>query len=186
MYLISLRAHQMSYGSLIPQYQRAKFDARYTDSPAVRTNYVDKMRGKLIDSAWKAWVAEIDGRIVGYTLEQRVNQTLVWKKGLFVEPDCHGRGVGEALFKASLIGAGAASTVRLVVIGNNGRARRLYEKYGFVATGYSQKKFYGARQLLMEGCGLTFTSKNVKINHSELRNKQQPPPDGRGAIRGAS
>jgi ribosomal protein S18 acetylase RimI-like enzyme len=70
------------------------------------------------------------------------------KKGLFVHPKYQGFGIGKALFEKSLelIDKGE---IRLVVIENNLRAKTMYEKHGFVASGEDVKAFYSSPQVAM-------------------------------------
>jgi ribosomal protein S18 acetylase RimI-like enzyme len=105
---------------------------------------------KLGNPAWRIWVAELDGSVVGFTLEQIMGDALVQKRGLFVDPDMQGRGIGKLLFEESLKDIPRGATVRLSVIENNHRAKELYKKYGFVTVGYDSKSFYGSRLEVME------------------------------------
>jgi GNAT superfamily N-acetyltransferase len=47
----------------------------------------------------KGWVAEHDGRIVGFSMAERAEQTL-W--ALFVRPDYEGRGIGGQLYDLAI------------------------------------------------------------------------------------
>lgn len=150
MYLVSLHAHQLSYANLIPQSRQQDFTSRYTLSDSSRVAYISRMKQRLNDPDWTIWVATIDGVVVGYTLAQRATQHLVLKKGLFVDPDYQGRGIGERLFVDSLGIAKLGDTVQLTVVSGNIRAKRLYQKHGFENVGASSKTFYGAQQEVME------------------------------------
>ena len=150
MYDVSLKAHRLRYAGLIPQAHRQRFDAYYTFSPKKKVAYVATIRHRLAVEGWYGWVAEAKGRIVGFTLAKREGKGLILKRGLFVAPDFEGKGVGKALFKASVSIAKHGDIVRLKVVENNTRARRLYEAHGFSVRGYAEEPFYGARQVIME------------------------------------
>lgn len=72
---------------------------------------------------------------------------------MWVHPALRGSGAASALVQAVLTWAEArgASSVRLDVIDRNDRARRLYERYGFQATGHiARRPRDGAREVQME------------------------------------
>lgn len=59
---------------------------------------------------------------------------LLW--GMYVRPEAQGAGLGGALVRAVLHHAGGrVHTVQLTVMDDNPRARRLYERHGFVEYG---------------------------------------------------
>jgi len=71
--------------------------------------------------------------IVGvFREDDRVNVISMW-----THPGSRGRGVGRALLDAVVAFAGDAE-VRLAVTETNVAARALYERYGFVATGFTE------------------------------------------------
>jgi len=73
-------------------------------------------------------------------LERKVEQGTLLMDGICVGSEARGRGVGTLLLDA-IKGEAAKrelSRVRLDVIDNNPRARSLYERQGFVATGQEQ------------------------------------------------
>jgi len=148
MYLISAHAHLAGYEHLIPHSGRADFDRHYAINAKNSARYINTMRSRIRDPRWHIWVAERDGHVVGYTLAHKPDDEHLFKKGLFVSPKLQGHGIGAALLRASLqiIEHGI---IELVVIEANHRARRLYEKNGFVIVGPSEKSFFGARQVVM-------------------------------------
>jgi len=150
MYVISLRAHQLLYATLIPPDRRFDFDRRYTSSKESSEAYISRMVARSKRPDWHMWVAESGGKIVGYTLEKRERATFIQNRGLFVDPDYHGRGVGTKLFETSLKIAKLGDVIRLSVVKNNLRAKHLYEKHGFVVLGQDSKTFFGATQEIME------------------------------------
>lgn len=74
-------------------------------------------------------VAEVDGRLVGFTMVDgdEVEQ-------VFVDPDRHGSGVAAELLAAAeaQVAAGGYDVAWLAVVVGNARARRFYEKHGWV------------------------------------------------------
>jgi putative acetyltransferase len=70
------------------------------------------------------WVAEQDGALVGYAARGDG-----WLNQLYVHPDHQGRGVGGALLALAMEGVDA---LQLWAFQKNDRARRFYEKRGFV------------------------------------------------------
>ncbi len=150
MYKISVAAHQAGYAEFIPEQERARFDARYNLSNQEREDrFYSSMNEKMNDPNWLFWVAEDEGKVLGYTLALKENEHLLHKKGMFVHPDHQGEGVGSALFKASLEGI-SSGVIDLVVIASNERAKHIYSKNGFVATGHHDKPFFGTVQEVME------------------------------------
>jgi RimJ/RimL family protein N-acetyltransferase len=148
MYRISVRAHQENYTSLIPQERRADFEARYSLSPEREERYIRRVGKYLEDEKWLIWVAESEGKVVGYTLAYREDDHTLHKKGLFMNPDYQGEGIGTALFKTSL-GAIETGEIDLSVIAANNRARHIYEKNGFEPAGRDPRLYFGAVRELM-------------------------------------
>jgi len=148
MYAISVAAHQAGYASFIPLEEKERFDHRYTLSKEGEQRYVSSMQANLNDPEWLLWVAEAGGKVLGYALAQLESGTVLHKKGMFVHPGHQGKGIGSALFKASLEGIDRGE-IDLVVIADNLRAKHIYQKSGFEVRGPAQKSFYGAPQEVM-------------------------------------
>ena len=70
------------------------------------------------------WLAEEDGAVTGY-----VARGDGWLNQLYVHPDHQGRGVGDALLATVM---GGTDALQLWTFQQNHRARRFYEKRGFV------------------------------------------------------
>lgn len=95
--------------------------------PALHTNAEDRawMAGQLARDDHEAWVAERDGRIVGYAL-----LSPVWLDHLFVEPDLRGSGIGSVLL--DLVKSLRPDGFSLWVFESNTGARRFYATHGLV------------------------------------------------------
>lgn len=100
-----------------------------------------------------ALLAEVDGDVVGYLLLGRStsldsNAHVLMVKGLAVDPDASGRGVGRALLRAGVDEAVRRRARRLTlrVLGHNDVARRLYESEGFEVEGVLRGEF------VLDGC----------------------------------
>lgn len=83
-------------------------------------------------------VAELSGRVVGY-----VAVTGSHIENLFVDPAAQGKGVGLGLLAAAE--ARIAGPVTLRCLHDNPRARRFYEREGFVVRESQQVVFHGRR-----------------------------------------
>jgi putative acetyltransferase len=73
----------------------------------------------------EAWVAEHDGRLAGY-----VAFSADWVNHLYVHPDWQGQGVGPQLLAIALADG---QPKQLWAFAENARARRFYEKRGWLA-----------------------------------------------------
>lgn len=146
---ISLRAHQHSYANLIPRSHWAAFVAHYDGSLESRRTLERILLRGVTAPGRSGFVAEYDGKIVGYTLGEHITPSQAHKHGLFVDPHFQGKGIGRQLFESSLAGLNTA-TVRLLVLRNNERAIHLYKQYGFIEVGSADTLFFGAKQTIME------------------------------------
>jgi len=88
-------------------------------------------------------VAEVEGRAVGACSVARIGPTAaseqahVGELGILVHRKMRGQGVGAALLEATLKEARSKfEVVYLTVFSFNERARRLYERFGFVVCGH--------------------------------------------------
>ncbi|MFE4666891.1 GNAT family N-acetyltransferase [Streptomyces sp. NPDC056716] len=94
------------------------------------------------------FVAELDGRIVGYIrlgfpTELAANAHVRQIRGLAVAEEARGHGVARALLRAAVeeARARAARRISLRVLGHNTAARKLYESEGFVVEGVQPEEF---------------------------------------------
>ncbi|MCC7267002.1 MAG: GNAT family N-acetyltransferase [Caulobacteraceae bacterium] len=73
----------------------------------------------------EVWVSEGEGRLAAF-----IAFTPDWVEHLYVHPEHHGRGLGDALLSKAKAGSG---DLRLWTFQKNAQARRFYEARGFVA-----------------------------------------------------
>jgi ribosomal protein S18 acetylase RimI-like enzyme len=111
---VEVRAFRHAYGDIL--------DAAFLDEldPSVRA---DEWRETLSRNDRSVFVAEMEGRIVGYTSVRSDGQL----RTLYVDPVAQGAGVGTLL----LAQAEAAGAVALEVFEANGHGRRFYEARGW-------------------------------------------------------
>lgn len=147
MFRISVAAHQYGYGSFIPAEHRKEFDALYAVNQTNEASYTKVIKERLDNPTWLMWTAEVNGKVVGYTLAHQPNEGTLHKRGMFVSPDMQGCGIGSALFKTST--EHFKGVIQLTVLKRNTRAKHIYEKNGFVVIGQEAKDFFGATQDIM-------------------------------------
>ncbi|GAA2379938.1 GNAT family N-acetyltransferase [Dactylosporangium salmoneum] len=103
--------------------------------------------GAYDEAEWRAWLrperglkalAGGDGIIGAWVPEDRGGAVELYS--MWVRPDARGRGIADALLAEALGWAEqeGRERVELWVIDGNDRARRLYERHGFRATGHTQ------------------------------------------------
>jgi ribosomal protein S18 acetylase RimI-like enzyme len=86
-------------------------------------------------------VAETEGRIVGHAVLRPMDLRAVahvFRLTIVVHQGCSGRGIGTAIMNELTSWARRkpeVQKVELIVRSTNGRARRLYEKFGFIEEG---------------------------------------------------
>ncbi len=90
----------------------------------------------LMDGEQRAWVAEVEGRVVGFAtaFPTRTLQVDGWEVDLVaVHPRHQRQGMGTALIKHAVVGApdSGATQVRAVVAVKNSPSRRAFEAVGF-------------------------------------------------------
>jgi GNAT superfamily N-acetyltransferase len=98
--------------------------------PPVPEEHVDRIAGDMFVFHDEVWVAERDGRLLGF-LALRRSRTEGWEtlEKLYVDPADQGRGVGTVLLdKARELRPGG---LHLWVFQKNEGARRFYERHGF-------------------------------------------------------
>lgn len=148
MFRISVSAHRAGYAALIPDSNRTSFDERYVVTLENEQIYTEFMTEGLEDPNWSFWLAEQDGKVVGYVLMEKVKERLFHMRGMFVDPNHQGKGIGSGLMQAALSSV-KDGVIELHVIAANSRAKHIYEKNGFVTTSVSPELFFGAKQDIM-------------------------------------
>ena len=101
---------------------------------------VERWRSELADPSIDFRLAEADGQPVGYlkigplSLPVEAEVPAMELKQLYVDKAFHGRGLASGLMDWALAEARSrgAKQLYLSVFTDNGRARRFYERYGFV------------------------------------------------------
>ncbi|RTL71512.1 MAG: GNAT family N-acetyltransferase [Hyphomicrobiales bacterium] len=113
--------------------QEYGFDATFEVLVArVAADFVEKR-----DPAWeRAWIAEVDGRIVGSVFLARKSKTVAQLRLLYVEPDMRGHGIGRRLVEACMAHARALGYRRMTLWTNSilTAARAIYQSNGFALT----------------------------------------------------
>jgi len=136
--------------SIIRQYKAADLDgvlsswenANKIAHPFLSKSFVDQVRHDIpnlyLPNA-DTWVAEIDGKTVGFI-------SLIGNEvgAIFVEPTHHGIGVGKALMDKA---CSLHKTLELDVFKENNIGRKFYDRYGFVSQGETFHEESGQQML---------------------------------------
>jgi GNAT superfamily N-acetyltransferase len=125
---------------------RWEFRAGKTTPTETRDAFVarcaDWMTAELQRGAWRAWVAEQDGRIVGQIWLQLLSklpnpaeerESHAYISNLYVTPSARG-GVGTRLLRTAIDWA-CVNDVDRVVLWPTVRSRSMYQRHGFVENG---------------------------------------------------
>ncbi|MGW6904710.1 N-acetyltransferase family protein [Streptomyces sp. NPDC054940] len=126
---------QSAYQGLVPQSYLDAMDV--TQDAERRRAYLAQTDGSMVDL-----VAELAGEVVGWAChgpyrdgEVRTEDAELY--AIYVDSGRYGAGVGHALLQESLRRCTAAGHARMLlwVLRDNARARRFYERAGFLADG---------------------------------------------------
>jgi GNAT superfamily N-acetyltransferase len=141
-----IRTWQAAYAHVLPAAYLASFD------PSV---WAERRRRQITEQTPpdECFIAEVDDEIVGHATVGRfrggddLREPAVGEIfAMYVVPEHWSAGVGAALMRAALdhlVGHGL-NEVRLWVIADNPRARRFYERFGYIADGGSRMVPVGA------------------------------------------
>jgi ribosomal protein S18 acetylase RimI-like enzyme len=132
-----------------------------SEAPEAFGSTLDRERARTL-SDWQKWLSpsatfllETDTGPEGLAagVPDSTDPVVVHLMAMWVHPALRGSGAASALVQAVLVWAErrGATSVRLNVIEGNDRARRLYERHGFQATGHiAVRARDGAREVQME------------------------------------
>ena len=142
---MSIRAARPEDEAALRPIDRATWTADVSPAPTTGSSEPFFDDGTCLDDVL---VAEVDGAVLGYV---RLDQTgplpshahVLTINGLAVSPEHQRQGIGLALVQAALEEARrrGARKVSLRVLAPNARARRLYERCGFVQEGVLRREF---------------------------------------------
>lgn len=104
----------------------------------------------IVDEATRFWVAELDGRVVGYIVYWIVEDE-AHIANIAVHPEMRGRGIGKKLLEKVLVDSEEknVSCINLEVNEKNEVAKNLYFKYGFEVVGIREKYYSGRDDALI-------------------------------------
>ncbi|MGH9881728.1 MAG: GNAT family N-acetyltransferase [Pyrinomonadaceae bacterium] len=98
------------------------------------------MRQRLRDhSAWRCWIAEHQGRLVGNVWVQLIEKVpnpasepeyYIYLTNFYVSEECRGKGIGSMLLSAALAW-GKTNDVHSAILSPTERSRPLYLRHGF-------------------------------------------------------
>ena len=124
--LAALRWEFRTHGAT-PVEERATFEARFRK----------QLGAALADGSWQAWVADVDGLVVGHVYAARIAklpnpvdeaETHLYVSNLYVRPEHRGRGLARDLLGAVLADA---DEVDATILWARPGTAALYERYGF-------------------------------------------------------
>ncbi|WP_262692327.1 bifunctional helix-turn-helix transcriptional regulator/GNAT family N-acetyltransferase [Kordiimonas aestuarii] len=93
----------------------------------------------------RAWIAEVDGRIVGSIFLMRATDELAKLRLLYVEPDTRGMGLGQKLVEDCISGARQRGYKRMTLWTQStlSAARKIYERAGFKLSAEEKHHSFG-------------------------------------------
>lgn len=138
----------------VPEMHRIRLDVRenrLVDPSAIRAgDYLP-----MITARGRGWVAEVDGKIVGFAVADRA-RARIW--ALFVDSSHEGRGVGKALHDSMMTWLFGEGADRVWLGTDPGtRAERFYRSAGWQYLGihHGEAKFEFTREQWMRGIAVS-------------------------------
>jgi GNAT superfamily N-acetyltransferase len=101
---------------------------------------------KNFNPAWEnAWIAEIEGQIVGSVFLVKVSEQVAKLRMLYVEPHARGQGLGQGLTDACIAFARSKGYQTLTLWTNDilVAARRIYQAAGFILVAEENHRSFG-------------------------------------------
>lgn len=143
MYEISMELHLSDeYVLKIPSAYLEKYVKNYEISSKNLARYKRLRSQRLKTANYSAWVAEENGKILGYISGDRIDNTFKIHS-LFVRTSAQNKGVGTALLRKLLLQTRSAISHELEVLEINTNAQRLYKSFGFDVIQKTSRTFYG-------------------------------------------
>jgi ribosomal protein S18 acetylase RimI-like enzyme len=144
---VHVRSWQHAYTGIVPDEYLAGLDPQQR-TPA----WADNLR-RGPDEHVLTWVAEVDGRIVGFATlgpgrDEDVRRGDREIYSIYLEPEQWGRGVARDLMRTVVTEAGPNTRILLWVMADNERAQHFYRRNGFAADGVEKLAPVGGAELL--------------------------------------
>lgn len=126
-------------GRIMAESFRAAFSEFITretmDRCAVPENCGQLIAGLMAEGKMTVVTGQLDGELMGLLIFSEDMNSRMELEALHSLPDSWGTGLGAAMLKFALEETGARNGAGLWAFEENRRARRFYEKHGFVCTG---------------------------------------------------
>ena len=144
---VHVRSWREAYTGIVPDAYLASLD------PQQRTPvWTDNLR-RGPDDHVLTWVAEADGRIVGFATlgpgrDEDVRQGDCEIYSIYLEPQQWGHGIARDLMRTVVAEAGARTRILLWVLADNERAQHFYRRHGFEPDSVEKFAPVGGTELL--------------------------------------
>lgn len=144
---VHVRSWREAYTGIVPDEFLAGLD------PAQRTSVWTENLRRGPDDHVLTWVAEVDGRVVGFVTlgpgrDEDVRRGDREIYSIYLEPEHWGRGVARDLMRTVFTETGSDSRILLWVLAGNERAQHFYRRHGFAPDGVEKYAPVGGAELL--------------------------------------